>query len=213
MNRLKNLINRPKAPIKVPTQGMMIDPIKDPIKYSIRRTILFSLGIVVLMLGFTFALVPLYSVFCKVTGINGKVDLSTTGRYAVNTGEITNRLITVEFDTNLHPDMPFEFSPEHAVLQVTPGALNHTSYFIKNKTDKTVIVQAVPSISPGIVAKHLKKLECFCFTQQTLKPKEAAQLPLRFWLEPEFPDSVHRLTLSYTLFDVSKKLTQAKETE
>jgi len=179
---------------------------------SIKRSVIIQFGVILFMFGFTFALIPLYTVFCKVTGLNGKIDLNVSitgnssyeknGRYRVHS-ETIGRLVTIEFDANVQPNMPFEFVPEHTILQVTPGTLSHTSYYVKNKTDKTLIVQAIPSISPGIVAKYLKKLECFCFNQQILKPHEEARLPLRFWLEPEFPDSVHRLTLSYTLFDVT----------
>lgn len=189
----------------------------------IKRTLIALLSLTLLMFGFTFSLIPLYSVFCKVTGINGKVDLTLDdaqqnatdyekqGRYRTN-AETVGRLITVEFDANVHPNMPFEFVPEHIALQTSPGTLNHTSYYVKNKTDKTIIIQAIPSISPGIVAKHLKKLECFCFNKQTLKPYEEARLTLRFWLEPEFPESVHRLTLSYTIFDVTKSSGELSET-
>lgn len=163
--------------------------------------ILVSVG----MFGFTFGLVPFYSVFCKITGINGKMDLRTQalGRYE-SPQSLKGHVITLELDTNLHPNLPFDFFPENKALQVIPGTLYQTYYVIKNKTNQTHVVKAVPSISPGILAKHLKKLECFCFTEQVIKPKEVRRVPLRFWLEPEFPESIHRLTLSYTLFDITK---------
>lgn len=187
----------------------------------IHRSLILLIGLTLLMFGFTFSLIPLYDVFCKVTGINGKVDLAITGnrlktavdpqshgRYRIS-AETQGRPITIEFDANVKPEMPFEFKPDHSAMQITTGTLHHTSYFVKNKTNQTLVVQAIPSISPGIVAKYLKKLECFCFNRQTLKPYEEAHLPLRFWIEPEFPDSVHRLTLSYTLFDVTKSAKEA----
>lgn len=176
----------------------------------ITRTVYQLLGLTLLMFGFTFSLIPLYSVFCTVTGMNGKIDLINQndasqygGRYRA-TGTAQGRLITIEFDTTVHPDMPFEFVAQHTAMQITPGALNHTSYYVKNKTNRTLIIQAIPSISPGIVARYLKKLECFCFSKQTLRPHEEMYVALRFWLEPEFPDNIHRLTLSYTLFDVTQ---------
>lgn len=165
-----------------------------------------------LMFGFAFALVPIYDVFCKVTGLNGKVDISKGSNLSQFTrykteGNASNRFITVEFDVNrnghLSKNLICEFNPQHTVLQVKPGELTHTAYYIKNLTKKTLIVQAIPSISPGLAAKHLKKLECFCFNKQVLKPNEGAYFPLRFWLEPEIPQNITRLTLSYTLFDVT----------
>ncbi len=168
----------------------------------------FLLGLFAcLMFGFSFALVPLYDVFCKVTGLNGKVDKSdfaSGSRYRITEDQIVDRLVTIEFDVNRHSKVGLQIIPQHQALLIKPGALTFTSYTVKNLTDKKMIIQAIPSISPGKVAKYLKKLECFCFTPQTLKPYETATLPLKFWLEPEFPDDVHRLTLSYTLFDVTE---------
>lgn len=158
------------------------------------------------MFGFTFALIPLYTVFCKVTGLNGKVDIKRPGAFVryKNSDLENSRLITVEFDVNRNRHLNCEFSPEHTALQIKTGELTLTSYYVKNLTNRTLIIQAIPSITPGIAAKYLKKLECFCFNKQTLKPQESMHLPLRFWLEPEIPDSVKRLTLSYTLFDVTE---------
>jgi cytochrome c oxidase assembly protein subunit 11 len=171
-----------------------------------KRLVISLLGSAILMFGFTFAMVPLYTVFCAVTGLNGKVDLrhpDTFTRYKIADANTHKRHITVEFDTNRNQQALCEFSPEHTALQVIPGELTHTSYYVKNLTNKKMIIQAIPSISPGTVAKYLKKLDCFCFNQQVLKAGEAMHLPLRFWLEPEFPNDIHRLTLSYTLFDVT----------
>lgn len=170
-------------------------------KKLLQMLILISIG----MFGFTFALVPLYTVFCKVTGLNGKVELKGPGaltRYK-DIDLTRSRVITVEFDVNRNQNLKCEFSPTHTVIQLKTGELAHTSYHVKNLTDKTIIIQAIPSITPGIAAKYLKKLECFCFNKQTLKPGESMQLPLRFWLEPEIPNEVKRLTLSYTLFDMT----------
>lgn len=174
-----------------------------------KRLIISLCVCTLLMFGFTFALVPIYNVFCEMTGLNGKVDVrhpDTFTRYKIDDPHINKRHITVEFDTNRHHEDVCEFSPEHTVLQVIPGELTHTSYYIKNLTNKNIVIQAIPSISPGSVAKYLKKLECFCFNQQVLKAGEAMQMPLRFWLEPDFPSDIHRLTLSYTLFDVTARV-------
>jgi len=166
------------------------------------------LALTFFMFAFSFALIPLYNVFCKVTGLNGKMDerhpLTYTPRYKTANSDIPSRLVTVEFVVNLNQQLPFLFQAEHTALQVIPGELTISSYYVKNLTNKKIIIQAIPSISPGIVAKYLKKLECFCFGKQALKPGEEMRLPLRFWLEPEFPHDVHRMTLSYTLFDVTE---------
>lgn len=170
-------------------------------KYILKMLIFVSIG----MFFFTFALVPIYSVFCKITGLNGKVDIQRPEVFArYKDSDLENsRLITVEFDVNRNRELHCEFSPQHTAIQVKTGELTLTAYHVKNLTNKTITIQAIPSITPGVAAKHLKKLECFCFEKQTLKPGESMHLPLRFWLEPEIPDDVKRLTLSYTLFDVT----------
>lgn len=177
------------------------------------KNLVISLSLmVILMFGFSFALVPIYSVFCKVTGLNGKVDTTQPGKfsyiaslYKLDNPTAHKRRIVVEFDTNKNKDLLCTFSPTHTALEVIPGELTETSYHIKNLSTDRMVIQSIPSISPGFVAKYLKKLECFCFAQQVLEPGQALDLPLRFWLEPEIPESIHRLTLSYTVFDVSAK--------
>lgn len=171
-----------------------------------KRTVIILMVITLGMFCFTFALIPLYNVFCKITGLNGKLvdGVNATGaRYRIREDQIIDRLVTVEFDVNRNPNLRCLISPQHLALRIKPGALTITSYQVKNLTDKKMVIQAVPSISPGKVAKYLKKLECFCFSPQILKPYESLTLSLKFWLEPEFPGSVHRLTLSYTVFDVT----------
>lgn len=181
-----------------------------------KAVVTWLLMIVILMFGFTFALIPLYNVFCNVTGLNGKVDTTKPGtftRYKNETASNSKRFIVVELDTNRHQGIPCEFTSEKSALQVIPGELTHTTYHVKNLTDKKMVIQAIPSISPGYLAKNLKKLECFCFEQQTLAPFESRDLPLRFWLETEIPEDIHRLTLSYTLFDVTQQVTRKTEPE
>lgn len=161
--------------------------------------------IAILMFGFSFALVPLYNALCQVTGLNGKVDLKNAtllSRY--KNPDLQRTPIVVEFDSTRNQNLDCELIPEHASLSVIPGVLTITSFRAKNLTPKPLLVQAIPSISPGIAAKYLKKLECFCFNQQLLQPGEVVSLPLRFWLEPEIPRTVYRLTLSYTLFEIKR---------
>ena len=163
------------------------------------------------MFGFTFALVPLYDVLCKATGLNGKVDIkgpTVDARYRIPPEEIPNRWVTVEFDVTHNHGMPWEFHPKHTSMRVRPGEVNFTAYYAKNPTKAAMVAQAIPSISPGIAANYFKKLECFCFEQQLLQAGESAEMPLRFVLDPDLPHHIHRLTLSYTLFD----MTQLKKT-
>lgn len=162
----------------------------------LRNLLLF----IVAMSGFAFALVPLYNVFCDITGLNGKMDLSVTA--ATPRGVDMSRTITVEFVVNHNNEMPWQFKPKHQVLIVHPGELAATAYYAKNNTGKTMYAQAIPSISPSKVSKYFKKVECFCFSSQKLGPGESAYLGLRFYLDPDFPADVQRLTLAYTLFDI-----------
>lgn len=163
----------------------------------LRNLLLFVFGMSV----FAFALVPLYDVFCDVTGINGKLDLSVAA--ATPQGIDLSRTITVEFVVAHNQEMPWEFKPKHMVLQVHPGELTTTAYYAKNLTNKTMVAQAIPSISPAKISKFFKKTECFCFSSQKLGPGESAYLGLRFYLDPEFPADVQRVTLAYTIFDIS----------
>lgn len=153
----------------------------------------------VLMFGFGFALVPLYDVFCDITGINGK-----TGRIeveeALSQQVDEDRLVTVEFLATVHSDLPWEFRPLVKRIKVHPGEVTEVNYFASNKTDNPVAGQAVPSLAPGLAAKYFNKTECFCFTRQTLGPGESKEMPLRFVVDPELPGNVRTVSLSYTFF-------------
>lgn len=168
-------------------------------KATLNRNLL--LGIVA-MAAFAFALVPLYNVFCDVTGLNGKLDLDVVA--AIPQGVDVTRQITVEFVVTQNQEMPWEFKPKHTSLVVHPGQLAATAYYAKNPTSKTMQAQAIPSISPSKVSKYFKKVECFCFTNQKLGPGETAYLGLRFYLHPDFPKDVQRVTLAYTIFDITE---------
>lgn len=168
-------------------------------KSNLTRNLL--LGIVA-MAAFAFALVPLYNVFCDVTGLNGKIDLAVVA--AIPQGMDVSRQITVEFVVTQNQQMPWEFKPKHTSLVVHPGQLVATAYYAKNPTSRTMQAQAIPSISPSKVSKYFKKVECFCFTNQRLGPGETAYLGLRFYLDPDFPKDVQRVTLAYTIFDITE---------
>ena len=153
----------------------------------------------VLMFGFGFALVPLYDVFCDITGLNGK-----TGRLeqeaALSQEVDENRLVTVEFLATVNSKLPWEFKPMIRRIKVHPGEVTEVNYFARNKTDRLVAGQAIPSLAPGLAAKYFNKTECFCFSRQTLQPGESKEMPLRFVVDPQLPEEIRTVSLSYTFF-------------
>jgi cytochrome c oxidase assembly protein subunit 11 len=164
------------------------------------KRIVKRLAVVVLaMFGFGFALVPLYDVFCDITGINGK-----TGRIAAEEalGQTIDesRLVTVEFMASVNTELPWEFRPLVRKVRVHPGEVTEVKYFASNKTGDSVAGQAIPSVAPGVAAKYFNKTECFCFTRQTLGPNEGKEMPLRFVVDPELPEEVRTVSLSYTFY-------------
>ena len=159
--------------------------------------------IALLMFGFGYSLVPLYKKICELTGINVLAVQETLGPKKGNTQVDTSRLITVEFDANTSG--PLRFKPAVASLQVHPGEMARVVYDVVNTQDRSVNAQAIPSYAPQEAAKHFEKLECFCFKQQTLGPKEARQMPVSFYIDPALPKNVKTITLSYTFFEVGLK--------
>ena len=160
----------------------------------IRRLMFVVIG----MFGFGFALVPLYDIFCDITGINGK-----TGDQATLSEHMqvdTSRLVEVEFIASLNANMPWEFKPMQHSVRVHPGEPTRVEYVAINKTGKPIIGQAVPSVAPGRAAEYFQKTECFCFTEQTLQAGEVRKMPVIFVVDPDLPDDVSQLALSYTFF-------------
>ena len=103
------------------------------------------------------------------------------------------------------------FHPNVRKMRVHPGAVNRTSFSADNQSQKDMVVQAIPSVSPGLAAQYLKKLECFCFTQQALAAHAHRDMPLQFVIDPKLPAEIHTLSLSYTLFDLTDKIKANKE--
>lgn len=154
----------------------------------------------VLMFGFGFALVPLYDVFCKVTGLNGKI--TRTGP-VVQESVDTSRQVRVRMLGINNEGMPWQFGPEESLVVVHPGELRQTAFSARNPTGRTMVGQAIPSVSPGEAAQYLHKVNCFCFNSQTLAAGEQVAMPLLFTLDRALPEHIHSITLSYTLFDIS----------
>lgn len=154
--------------------------------------------IVVLMFGFGFALVPLYDVFCDLTGLNGKTGDQYVSDKAMQIDR--SREIKVEFLANLNDGMPWEFKPLTYSVKVHPGEAARVEYIARNNTNKDIIGNAVPSVSPGQAAAYFQKTECFCFTEQLLKAGEEKTMPVIFVIDPSIDEDVHEVTLSYTFF-------------
>lgn len=173
-----------------------------------RALVLRLVGIVVAMFGFGFALVPLYDVFCDITGINGK----TANEAVTQTASIDQqRWVTVEFVTYVRGDMPWQFEPKIKRIRVHPGQSQQVAFLAQNLSDKATVGQAIPSVSPGLGARYFSKMECFCFNQQPLAAGEQAELGLLFFLDPELPQDIHTLTLSYTLYNITDTVAERGE--
>jgi cytochrome c oxidase assembly protein subunit 11 len=156
---------------------------------------------VVGMFAFGFALVPIYDVFCDIAGINGKT--ATEAYQAVEVKIDTSRSIKVQFVAQNNDGMNWAFKPSDRVLHVHPGEATSTTFYAKNPSGKTMVAQAIPSVSPGRAAEFFHKTECFCFNQQTLKGHEEIEMPLQFIVDQDLPKDIQTITLSYTIFDVT----------
>ena len=159
--------------------------------------------IVVGMFGFGFALVPLYDLFCEVTGFGGR----TGGPYMVDAqpgGVDKTRLVRVNFVTNTNDGMPWAFWSEKGGVRVHPGQAKLVTFFVRNPTERLMTGKAVPSVVPIRAAKFFHKTECFCFESQTLKPGETLEMPMRFIVDSELPNNIESISLSYAMFDVTE---------
>lgn len=157
---------------------------------------------------FAFALYvmpPLYYVFCDILGIDGTGDLVA----AEESTEIdTSRTVRVTFMATNNEEMPWDFRPNDAVIEVHPGEVAQTSYFAMNTTAEPMVSRTVPNFIPTTAATHFKKVQCFCFDNQPLGPGESADMPLQFYVDPDLPKHITNITASYTIFDITEVATQ-----
>ena len=152
----------------------------------------------VLMFGFGFALVPLYDIFCEITGLNGKVTEQVEKfDYVID----ESRTVRIQFIASNNAEMPWNFAPLQDQLSINPGAWNQVGFWVENNTDKFMVSQAVPSITPSEAAQYVKKSECFCFNQQPLPAGESKQMNLVFTISPDLPKEIETISMVYTLFD------------
>jgi len=166
-----------------------------------QQTLVKLLVVACAMFGFGFALVPFYRVLCDALGLNSVVKADAVANTQVDTG----RFLIVEFDANLRSNLPWTFTPLEKSVRIHPGALTQVTYEVRNRSDRPVTGQAIPSFGPQQAGRYFKKLDCFCFTQQTLAPGEARRMPVVFVVEPDLPRDINTVTLSYTFFEVEGK--------
>lgn len=160
----------------------------------------------VLMFGFCFAMVPLYSLLCKATGINTTLNNNTfQAPDMTNSSVDLSREITLQFVATNNMGMPWEFAPKMNSIKVHPGEKYTIYYKAKNPTDHFMTVQAIPSMTPPIALSHFHKIECFCFRNQSLDAHQSKDMALIFTIDKDLPKEINEITLSYTLFDITAK--------
>jgi len=190
-------------------------PAVNRLLFDNRRMLGKLVVMVAVMFGFGYALVPMYRAICEALGINvltlaeQRAQTGSWGKHTVpaNTQVDTTRTVTVEFDANVRG--PWDFKPAARSLQVHPGEMMTVMYEFRNKQNRTMAAQAIPSYAPMQAAAHFSKVECFCFNEWTLAPGESRQWPVTFVIDPKLPKDVATITLSYTFFEVGGKVPAA----
>jgi len=166
-----------------------------------RSTFTKLVVVAVAMFGFGYALVPVYRQICDVLGINVLTQQDGTVERPANTQVDLTRTITIELDGNSQG--PWRFRPTTRSIEVHPGELATVVYEVVNTQGRAVKAQAIPSYAPQSATPHFKKVECFCFREQLMKPNEARQMPVVFFIDPALPKEVKNITLSYTFFEIA----------
>jgi cytochrome c oxidase assembly protein subunit 11 len=181
---------------------------------SQRRTVLICLGALAAMTAITAASPTLYTMFCKATGYNG-----TTQRADINhAATVLDRTITVRFDGNVAPNLPWSFEPDVTKMDVKIGETSLAFFRATNNSDKPVTGQAVFNVTPEAFGLYFNKIACFCFTEQTLKPHQTVEMPVTFFLDPKLVDDrdvngLPEVTLSYSFFAAPAKATAANASQ
>ncbi len=168
------------------------------------RWVVLLSGAVVLMFGFGYALVPLYDLFCEITGVGGKPTIAVEQQQQAIIE--ARREVTVEFTATANQNMPWTITPLVRKTKVNPGVIHEVNYLVKNTSKQPMVGQAIPSISPMQAAKNLVKLECFCFDAQTLAAGEMREMPVRFYINSKLSDEINTLTLSYSFFPLGQPI-------
>ena len=166
-----------------------------------RKLTLTLLVVVAGAFGFGYALVPLYDVFCEITGFGGRTNATAA---VVQEAPDLSREIRVEFVTTVNSYAPFELAADVDSMTVNPGKMYFATFTAKNLSTDDKVAQAVPSVAPVSAAEHFVKIECFCFTNQEFAANEERPMPLQFIVDPDLPDYVDTITLQYTFFDTAR---------
>lgn len=164
---------------------------------TVKKLFVFAIA----MFGFGYVMVPIYDVLCDITGLNGKTGEISQSEAETNRVDV-DRLVTVEFDTNVNPALPWKFKVAEYKMKVHPGEIAEAVFIVENKSDKSVIGQAVPSVAPAQASLYFNKTECFCFIKQVLGPRERKEMIVRFVVDSKLPEKITTMTLSYTFFRV-----------
>ena len=155
------------------------------------------------MLGLGFAAVPLYEVFCRVTGYGGTTQ--RVGEAQAATVKSTTRVMSIRFDSNVHSALPWSFKPEQAVDHVTVGARDMAIFLATNNSDQPVMGTATFNVTPLLAGQYFNKVQCFCFSEQVLKPGQTVRMPVLYYVDPAILDDpetkdIKEITLSYTFY-------------
>lgn len=181
------------------------------------RTALFAMSLALAMLGLGFASVPLYRMFCAITGFNGTTQRASETQLAqmaaADDPAGAGRIISVRFDSNVAPGLPWQFYPEHKRDRVSVGVKDMTVFIARNMSDKPVTGRATFNVTPSQSGAYFTKIQCFCFTEQTLQPGQEVRMPVLFFVDRKILDDadnkdVEEITLSYTFYPVEKDGTQ-----
>ena len=175
---------------------------------NVNRTVYKLLLVTVGMFAFGYALVPLYRVYCDITG---RGSTNAVSESVIRAGEVDDeRLVTVVFDTNTR-DIPWTFKAERHKTRVRPGVLSEAVFLVENRSGRTITGRAIPSVSPVQAGIYVSKMDCFCFSEQVLAPGETREMPVRFMVDSDLPERFSSLTLSYTFFDVGDRAASAPD--
>lgn len=169
---------------------------------GVRKTLIWLVAMLLGMVIFTLALIPLYRVFCDVFGINGKIALEA--QQVSDLIKVSDRQVDLQFVTQIGSGLPVSFKAQSIQQRVNLGSRQSTDFVFKNLTDKAVVIRAVPSVSPAEASRYLLKMECFCFQELTLKSQETLTIPLLYFVSANIPEHVKTITLSYQLYPVTQ---------
>jgi cytochrome c oxidase assembly protein subunit 11 len=211
VNMLRTMLARPRLPRELvrPRQQFSTSA-KEEMSAKNQRTFVYASSIIAGVLGLAYAAVPLYKVFCQATGFGGEVKRADIEKFEKMTPSTTGRLLKITFNADTSDTMPWSFKPSQRYVEVHPGETALAFFRAKNNTDKPVTGVATYNVTPMRAGVYFNKIQCFCFEEQRLKPREEVDMPVFFYVDPEMEDDPHMdgvrtLTLSYTFFPTEHK--------